>query len=124
MDAVTADLRKSSILHDFSLSLDPGECVALVGPSGCGKTTAARVIAGLHQPAAGRVVLDGCALAGATRRRTRQQVAAIAYVFQDAKAALPFVLPFQYFLLIEKLDPILDRYAVMLRRVVFCVYVM
>ncbi|SEB36305.1 ABC transporter [Rhodococcus jostii] len=58
----------------------------LVGPSGRGETTAARVLAGLHPPTAGRVLLDGRPLAGTTRRRARKQ-AAIGYVFQDAKTA-------------------------------------
>ncbi|MDI9939248.1 ATP-binding cassette domain-containing protein [Rhodococcus sp. IEGM 1351] len=87
LDGVTAGFRTTAVLQNFSLSIAPGECVALVGPSGCGKTTAARVLAGLHPPTAGRVLLDGQPLAGTTRQRTREQVAAIGYVFQDAKAA-------------------------------------
>ncbi|WP_128642813.1 ABC transporter ATP-binding protein [Rhodococcus opacus] len=87
MDGVTAGFRNTTVLQNFSLSIKPGECVALVGPSGCGKTTAARVLAGLHPPTAGSVLLDGRPLVGTTRRRTLEQAAAIAYVFQDAKAA-------------------------------------
>lgn len=87
VDAVCAGFRTTPVLRNFSLSVDPGECVALVGPSGCGKTTAARVVAGLHRPTAGRVLLDGRPLAGTTHNRTRHDVAAVAYVFQDAKAA-------------------------------------
>ncbi|WP_037177901.1 ABC transporter ATP-binding protein [Rhodococcus sp. UNC363MFTsu5.1] len=87
MENITAGFRNTAVLQNFSLSIKPGECVAVVGPSGCGKTTAARVLAGLHPPTAGRVFLDGRPLAGTTRRRTREQSAAIGYVFQDAKAA-------------------------------------
>ena len=44
---------------DVSFEVAAGECVALVGESGSGKTTIARCIAGLHPPAAGRILLDG-----------------------------------------------------------------
>ena len=43
----------------LDLSIGRGELVALLGPSGCGKTTTMRAIAGLLQPASGRIRLDG-----------------------------------------------------------------
>lgn len=46
-------------LEDASLSVAPGEIVAIVGGSGCGKSTMLRAIAGLDQPSRGRVALDG-----------------------------------------------------------------
>ena len=46
-------------LDGLDLRLAPGELVVLLGPSGCGKTTALRILAGLEQPDAGRVVVGG-----------------------------------------------------------------
>ncbi|TFW10213.1 sulfate ABC transporter ATP-binding protein [Oxalobacteraceae bacterium OM1] len=46
-------------LDNVSLNFPQGELTALLGPSGCGKTTLLRIIAGLEQPDAGQVFLDG-----------------------------------------------------------------
>src|SRR5688500_7083692 len=47
------------VLADVSLAIPAGAFVALVGPSGVGKSTLLRMLAGLLQPAQGRVLLDG-----------------------------------------------------------------
>ena len=57
------DLRRSyagaTALDGLSLTLAPGEMVALLGPSGCGKTTAMRIVAGLEEANSGRVSFGG-----------------------------------------------------------------
>lgn len=49
----------TAALDDVSLSIEPGELIALLGPSGCGKTTLLRAIAGFIRPDAGDVLVDG-----------------------------------------------------------------
>jgi len=45
-------------LDDINLKVRPGEFVCVVGPSGCGKSTLLHLIAGLHQPTTGKVLVD------------------------------------------------------------------
>lgn len=47
------------VLDDISLSVAPGEFVALLGPSGCGKSTLLRLAAGLEAPRRGTLLEDG-----------------------------------------------------------------
>jgi ABC-type oligopeptide transport system ATPase subunit len=54
-------------LDGVSLTVNPGETVAVVGESGCGKTTLARAVLGLQPLAAGAIHLDGAIVRGTTR---------------------------------------------------------
>ena len=49
-------------VRDFNLEARDGEFIVIVGPSGCGKSTTLRMIAGLEQPSAGSILLDGMAI--------------------------------------------------------------
>jgi ATP-binding cassette subfamily B protein IrtB len=67
------------VLDRVSFVLEPGTTTAIVGPSGSGKSTVLALIAGLHEPTGGRVLLDGADAAGLTAAARR---AASSMVFQ------------------------------------------
>lgn len=50
---------KVQAVYDFNLDVKDGELIVLVGPSGCGKSTTLRMIAGLEDISAGKLLLDG-----------------------------------------------------------------
>ena len=62
-------------LKDIDLGFPRGELTTLLGPSGCGKTTLLKIIAGLLEPSAGTVLVNGRAVTGPGPER--------AFVFQD-----------------------------------------
>ncbi|HET8561607.1 MAG TPA: ABC transporter ATP-binding protein [Marmoricola sp.] len=67
-------------VDDVSLLLPEGEVLAVLGPSGCGKSTLLRVIAGLEEPAAGRVCF-----AGRDLRHVPTHKRGFALMFQDGQ---------------------------------------
>lgn len=67
-------------LRGFSLSIQPGETVAIIGGTGSGKTTVANLIPRFYDPTAGRVLLDGRDLRDWPLEELRRQ---IGFVFQD-----------------------------------------
>lgn len=64
VEGVAAGYGEAVILRDVSLSVQPGELVALLGPSGAGKTTLLRAVAGLLPLRAGLVRIDGVRVDG------------------------------------------------------------
>ena len=50
---------KVQAVFDFNLEVKDGEFIVLVGPSGCGKSTTLRMVAGLEDISAGKLLLDG-----------------------------------------------------------------
>ncbi|HOY29464.1 MAG TPA: ATP-binding cassette domain-containing protein, partial [Flavobacteriales bacterium] len=57
------------VLHDITLSVEPGEFVSIVGSSGCGKSTLLRLVVGLEEGYQGELLLDGQRIAGTSLDR-------------------------------------------------------
>lgn len=60
-------------LRGADLTLGPGSWTSVMGPSGSGKSTLLHILAGLHLPTAGRVVVDGVDLTGLTAAQRAQR---------------------------------------------------
>lgn len=75
--------RDLTVLRDVSFAIDAGTTCAIVGPSGSGKTTLLGLCAGLDQPTAGSVLLDGEHLADIDEDgRARLRRDRVGFVFQ------------------------------------------
>ena len=64
-------------LDHVTLTIRPGETVALVGPSGAGKTSVIQLIQRFYDPDAGRITLDGVALSDMARHDFRRDLALV-----------------------------------------------
>ncbi|MGI5147538.1 ABC transporter ATP-binding protein [Plantactinospora sp. CA-294935] len=65
------------VLHGVTLTLAPGERLAMVGPSGAGKSTLGRLLAGIHRPGHGSVTVGGVPLADLPLADLRTEVALV-----------------------------------------------
>jgi ATP-binding cassette subfamily B protein len=68
------------LIEDLSLSVDPGQTVAIVGPTGAGKTTLVNLIMRFYDVSSGRITLDGVDIATMSREELRSH---IGMVLQD-----------------------------------------
>lgn len=71
---------RSSVLEDISLTIGPGEVVALVGANGAGKSTLVKLLCRLYDPQQGSIAIDGINLRQFAVKDLRRQISA---VFQD-----------------------------------------
>ncbi|MBC7637647.1 MAG: ATP-binding cassette domain-containing protein [Acetobacteraceae bacterium] len=68
----------TAALADFSLTVEPGEMVALVGPSGAGKTTVLQLLLRFYDPQSGAIRVDGTNIAAADPTALRQRIGLVA----------------------------------------------
>ena len=66
------------VLDGFSLTIKPGETVALVGPSGAGKSTVFKLLLRYYAYTAGRILLDGVDIAQADPKEVRERLSLVA----------------------------------------------
>ncbi len=71
------------LLSDFSLSIEPGQRVAVIGSSGSGKSTLAMLVGGLWEPWAGEILFDGV-----SREQISAEIMADSVAFVDQEVAL------------------------------------
>src|SRR5690625_99064 len=77
------------LIEDLSLSVRPGETVAIVGPTGAGKTTLVNLIMRFYDIDAGQILIDGIDTATLTRQQVRSRVGMVlqdAVLFEDTIA--------------------------------------
>jgi ATP-binding cassette subfamily C protein len=68
---------EAKVLNGITLSIQPGQFVAIVGPSGCGKSTLFRVLLGFEKPASGGIYYDGQDLATLDIQSVRKQIGTV-----------------------------------------------
>jgi ATP-binding cassette subfamily B protein len=67
----------TKVLEDVSLTIRPGETVALVGPSGSGKSTLVALLQRLYAPTSGRILVDGTDIRELAQRSLRKQLGVV-----------------------------------------------
>lgn len=73
-----------TILHAVSLSVDPGDSLAILGPSGCGKSTLLGLLAGLDTPTSGEVIWQGEVISTLSEeQRAARRSGRLGFVFQS-----------------------------------------
>jgi len=73
----TYDGAHEPAVHDFTLSIASGECIAFVGESGSGKTTLMNMVLGFRQPTFGSIRVDGISIDNLHLRSFRQFLAVV-----------------------------------------------
>jgi putative ABC transport system ATP-binding protein len=114
-------------IKNVSLAIEDGEFVAIMGASGSGKSTLLHVMAGLTRPEEGRVVIDGTDLSSLSDAKLtyfrRRKIGLVFQAFNliptltaEENITLPLLTDGRDDLVVERLDPLLDRLGLTSRR--------
>jgi ABC-type sugar transport system ATPase subunit len=82
-NSVSKAYSDKTALHDFALTVEPGQRVAILGPSGCGKSTVLRLLAGFIAPNTGTISIDGKVVAADGKILIQPEQRNVGMVFQD-----------------------------------------
>lgn len=84
LDNISVAYGEKTVIDNFSLQVNDGECFTILGPSPCGKTTVLRAIAGFEKPQKGEVWIGGMLVSSAEKRIfITPEKRNVAVVFQD-----------------------------------------
>lgn len=88
IDKINFSYRKElKLLHNFSMNINKGECVAITGQSGCGKSTISKLLLGLYKVENGMIWIDGQPYLKINNMEIRQKIAYVPqepYLFNDS----------------------------------------
>lgn len=88
IDKIDFSYRKElKLLHNFSMNINKGECIAITGKSGCGKSTISKLLLGLYKVENGMIWIDGQPYLKINNMEIRQKIAYVPqepYLFNDS----------------------------------------
>lgn len=88
IDKIDFSYRKElKLLHNFSMNINKGECIAITGQSGCGKSTISKLLLGLYKVENGMIWIDGQPYLKINNMEIRQKIAYVPqepYLFNDS----------------------------------------
>ena len=91
-------------LDNLSLSVEPGEFVAIIGPSGSGKSTFLSIAGALLQPTEGKVMIDGEDIATLSEKKLSQvRLSKIGFILQTSNL-LPYLTVLDQLLVVKKMS--------------------
>lgn len=85
-EQLSVSIARLAICRALDLTIEAGQCWAILGRNGAGKTTLLHTLAGLRTPEAGRILLEDTSLATLSRRAIAQRIGVL---FQEADATFP-----------------------------------